>query len=79
MARCLRVPKELGESVRSALMDAGLLDPDHRIGREGDHILIPVLCDRFDGYEAENAVLAENERKITDYRELLPEDMRDSL
>ncbi len=79
MARCLRVPKELGESVRSALMDAGLLDPDHRIGREGDHILIPVLCDRFDGYEAENAVLAENERKITDYRELLPEGMRDSL
>lgn len=79
MARCLRVPKEQGESVRSALMDAGLLDLGHRIGRDGDHILIPVLCSSFDGYEAEQAVLAENERRITDYRELLPESMRESL
>ena len=79
MARCLRVPKELGESVRSALMDAELLDLGYRIGRDGDHILIPVLCDSFGGYDAEQAVLAENERRITDYRDLLPESMRELL
>lgn len=79
MARCLRVPKERGESVRSALMAEGLLDPGRRIGRDGDDLLMPVLCDSFMEYEAEDADLPENEERVTDYRDLLPAEMRGSL
>lgn len=70
MARCVRVPKEDGESVRSRLMEEGLLDVSYRIGFEDGCLLIPVTSD-VEGYETEERELRPQERPAGDYRELL--------
>lgn len=80
MARCIRVPRRNGEPVRRQLLDGGLLDPDFRIGCDGDDLLIPVLA-RVDGYAIEEAELRPQDRPVGDYRALLkvPDELRDLL
>lgn len=70
MARCIRVPVAEGEGVRKRLIEAGLLDLDHRIRAEGGSLCIPVLADSFEGYRAETADVPEQPRRETDYKEL---------
>ena len=70
MAKCIRVPKSEGEPIRRALMEEGLLDMDYRIGSEGDSILMPVLCDGYRGYAAEEAELRPSNRGETDYKDI---------
>ncbi|MDC7950918.1 class I SAM-dependent methyltransferase family protein [Methanomassiliicoccaceae archaeon COG_1] len=70
MARCIRVPAAEGEGVRKRLIEAGLLDLDHRIRAEGGSLCIPVLADSFEGYRAETADVPEQPRRETDYKEL---------
>ncbi len=81
MARCIRVPRAEGESIRKALMDEGLLDLAHRIGSDRDGILIPVLCDGFRGYPAVDAELRPSEHGETDYKNIaaVPEDLKELL
>ncbi len=81
MTRCIRVPKREGEGVRSALFSEGLLDLGARIRSDGDHLLIPVLCDSYGGYEAVDAEMQEQTHRPTDYREVadIPEGLRDIL
>lgn len=81
MTRCLRVPKREGESARSALADAGVLDLRHRIGSDGECLLIPVTCDSFGDYEVTEAALEELEREPRDYRDIaeVPKELREML
>lgn len=78
MAKCIRVPKREGENVRSRLMAEGVLNLRARIGSDGGYLLIPILCDEFEGYEVVDAELKEQEEKITDYRDLVhvPSDLK---
>lgn len=81
MVRCIRVPRSEGEGIRKALMEDGLLDMDFRIGSDGDGILIPVLCDAYRGYVAEEADLRPSNRGETDYKTLVevPDGLRGLL
>ncbi len=81
MVRCIRVPRSEGEGIRRALMEDGLLDLDFRIGSDGDGILIPVRCDAYRGYAAEEADLRPSNRGETDYKALVdvPEELRELL
>lgn len=81
MTRCVRVPKAEGEAVRSSLAAEDLLDLGARIRSEGGFLLIPVLCDSYQGYEVVEAEMAVQERRPTDYREVakVPEELRDLL
>lgn len=81
MAKCIRVPKREGESARSRLMADGMLNLRARIGSDGDHLLIPILCDEYDGYEVVDAELREQEQKVTDYRDLVdvPPELKELL
>ncbi len=79
MVRCIRVPKVEGNAVRMRLKDLDVLDPDTRIGKDGDHLLIPILADSFEDYEVCDRDLEHIDRKITDYRLYLPEEVRDIL
>ncbi len=65
------VPLKEGEEARSWIMQLGLLDLDHRIQREGDHLLIPVTGDGDIGYPLTEAELEPVKRRETDYRSLL--------
>ncbi len=80
MVRCIRVPKREGEVVRSRLLEEGVLDIAHRIGSDGDFLILPVL-DSVPGYEDFDSELREQERPAGDYREnlRLPEDLRELL
>ena len=78
MVLCVRVPKSDGNPVRISLKERGLLDITHRIGRDGDSLLIPVTGP-VDGYEMTEAELEGNEHRETDYRMLLPEWSRSHL
>ena len=79
MVRCIRVPKSEGNPVRIRLKDEGLLNIDAKIRAEGEHLLIPILSDSFDSYEVLDADLEAIEHQETDYRNLLPEEIRDIL
>lgn len=81
MTRCLRVPKKEGESVRCALVDAGVLDLRHRISSDGDCLLIPITCDSFGDYEVIEETFEELEQKPRDYRDIaeVPEELREIL
>lgn len=80
MVMCIRVPKRDGEPVRRRLMDEGLLDPDFRIGSDGDCLLIPVTGPA-EGFDAEEADLRPAERPVGDYRHILhlPEGLQELL
>ncbi|AGI48117.1 putative methyltransferase [Thermoplasmatales archaeon BRNA1] len=81
MSRCVRVPKSEGEQVRKALMDGGILDHRHRIGADGDFLLIPILADSYEGYEVVDFELGEQPRQETDYKAVakVPDDIRAML
>ena len=79
MVRCIRVPRREGNQARMALKEADMLDIDHRIRQDGDHLLIPITSDSFGEYEVTDADLPVIEHTITDYRLLLPESVRDVL
>ncbi len=70
MTRCIRVPKRDGEGVRSKLFEDGLLNLSAKIRPDGDSILIPVLCNSYMGYEAEDAEMQVQKQRPTDYREV---------
>ncbi len=80
MVRCIRVPKREGEVIRARLLDEGILDISHRIGSEGDYLLLPVL-DSVPGYEEFDSELREQERPAGDYRDnlKLPAELQDLL
>lgn len=79
MVRCIRVPKSEGNPVRIRLKDAGLLNLDARIRVDGDNLLIPILSDSFEDFDVTDADLEPIEHQETDYRKLLPEEIRDIL
>ena len=79
MVRCIRVPKEDGNPVRIRLKDADMLDLRHRITADGDSLLIPITGESFEDFPVEEAELRELEHQETDYRNLLPEDVRSVL
>ncbi len=80
MVRCIRVPKREGEIVRSRLLEEGVLDISHRIGSDGDFLLLPVL-DSVPGYEEFDTELRSQERPAGDYREnlRLPDGLQEIL
>ena len=79
MVRCIRVPKSEGNPVRIRLKDEGLLNLDARIRAEKNDLLIPILSDSYGDYEVVDADLEPIEHQETDYRKLLPEEIRDIL
>ena len=79
MVRCIRVPKSEGNPVRIRLKEEGKMNIDSRIRAEGDHLLIPILSDSFEDYEVLDEDLEIQEHQETDYRNLLPEEVRDIL
>lgn len=81
MTRCVRVPKREGEPVRSKLAAEGNLDLDSRIRADGDFLLIPILCDTFDGYEVVDAEMEGQGHRPKDYRDVaeVPEDLKGTL
>lgn len=81
MTRCVRVPKREGEPVRSKLAAEGNLDLDSRIRADGDFLLIPILCDSFDGYEVVDAEMEGQGHRPKDYRDVaeVPGDLREVL
>ena len=79
MVRCIRVPKSEGNPVRIRLKEEGLLNIDARIRADDDSLLIPILSDSFEGYEVLDEDLEILEHQETDFRNLLPEEIRDIL
>lgn len=71
MTRCIRVPKREGEGIRSRLLEAEVLDTKHKIRADGDFLMIPVLCDSFEGHEAEEFETDVIEVRPKDYKEIL--------
>lgn len=81
MTRCLRIPKSEGEPVRARLFSEGLLDLTARIKADGDYLLIPVTCESYGGYAIVEADTGVQERRPTDYREVVdvPDELRELL
>ncbi|MCK9323554.1 MAG: class I SAM-dependent methyltransferase family protein [Candidatus Methanomethylophilaceae archaeon] len=81
MVKCIRVLKKDGEPVRSKLISLGLLDLSFRIRSDGDHILLPVVCDSFEDYEIIDEELEVQKHMETDYRELIevPSELKEKL
>ena len=79
MVRCIRVPKSEGNPARLRLKDEGKLNFDAKIRAEGDYLLIPILSESFEDYEVLDEDLETQEHQETDYRNLLPEEIRDTL
>ncbi len=71
MPRCIRIPKKEGESVRARLIDADLLDRRYKIRADGDFLIMPVLCDSFEGYGTEEFEGEEQAIRPADYKEVL--------
>lgn len=71
MPRCIRVPKKEGESIRSRLADANLLDKRYKIRADGEFLEIPVLCDSFEGYESRDVEVEKRIIRPVDYKEVL--------
>ncbi len=63
------------------MRNEGALDLDSKISSDADCILIPILCDSFEGYEVIESSLEVQEHRETDYRELLkiPEGLKEEL
>jgi tRNA (guanine37-N1)-methyltransferase len=78
MARCIRVSKEKGESVRRQLISSGLLNTAVKIRADEDSILIPVSSDAFENYDVIDADLEPAEQRETDYRNIadVPDELR---
>lgn len=76
MVQCIRVPKRDGESVRTRLLDDGILDVSFRISAEDDSLLLPVLIP-VEGYETVERDLRPQDRPVGDYRSVL--DLPDGL
>lgn len=55
MTKCIRVPKNIGETVRSYLVSHGYLDIGSKIRVDNDYIFIPVVCDTIQGYKTIDA------------------------
>ncbi len=81
MVRCIRVPKSEAEPYRRGLLEEGLLDLGHRIRGDGDHLLLPCICDDYRGIKATDAELNEQVRPSGDYRLRVnvPEELRSLL
>ena len=81
MVKCVRVPKEDGESVRERLLSSDLLDRGAKIKADGGFILIPILSDNFESYEAVDANLEPTEMKERDYRNItaVPDELKEIL
>ena len=81
MAKCLRVPKSEGEPIRKGLLEEGLLDLEYRISGDGNDLLIPCLCDEYNGIRAEEAELRPQSRGEGDYRNIVdvPDELRELL
>jgi len=81
MAKCIRVPKRDGESVRSRLVSEDLLDLDSKIRSDGDYLLIPVRGDSIEGFEVIDCEMEVQEHKVLDYTEIVdvPEELRQYL
>ena len=81
MVQCVRVPKEDGERVKGRLISSGLLDKGAKIKADGNHILIPILSDRFEDHETLDADLEPTDMKERDYRNVaaVPDELKDIL
>ncbi|MCL2296559.1 MAG: class I SAM-dependent methyltransferase family protein [Methanomassiliicoccaceae archaeon] len=81
MPACIRVPKKEGERVRADLLSKGMLDIRRKIGSDERSLIIPILGERYEGYETVEADLELLEQTPTDYKEMLeiPEDLRQEL
>lgn len=79
MVNCIRVPKAEGNPVRLRLRAADMLDLDHRIACEGNELIMPIKGDSFEDFIVFDHELEELEHLETDYRMLLPEEIRDIL
>lgn len=82
MVRCLKVPLDRGEEIRSELRQKGMLDLSHTIVRDGDHLLIPIVGEAaYQGLEVKDRDLPPIPRKETDYRKLtkIPDELIGSL
>ncbi len=79
MVRCIRVPKSEGNPVRIRLKEEGLLNIDAKIRADGDFLYIPILSESFEDYDVLDEDLETIEHQETDYRNLLPEEIRDIL
>ena len=78
----VRVVKEEGESTRKRLLSNAQLDISRKVGREGRHLLIPVLtADGLDDLEVLDCELEEQETVETDYRSAchIPEELKAAL
>jgi len=75
MVKCIRVPKNDAESVRSKLIALGLLDRDYRIQSDNSDVLIPILLCKFEEFSSEDVEMERIEHKETDYRNLLNMDV----
>ena len=71
MRKCILVPKRDGERVRAELISKGILDAGRKIGFDDRFLLMPILTDKYEGYEVTEADLEHQEHIPTDYRELL--------
>lgn len=83
-APALRVPRDEGEALRRQLAQAGLLRTDLAIGRDGDHLLLPLTEEDPDldlDHPIVEADLEVRERGPDSYRDLLdlPEDLQAKL
>lgn len=79
MVTCIRVPRHDGNSARLMLKEKGALDVGHKILNDGDFLFIPITCGNLDGYEIFDRDLEPIERRESDYRAFLPEEIRDRL
>ena len=79
MVRCIKVPKPEGNPVRIRLKEEGILNTDAKIRADGDYLFIPILSESFESYEVTDEDLEIIEHQETDYRNLLPEEIREIL
>ena len=81
MPACIRVPKKEGEHVRADLLSKGMLDTKRKISSDEHFLTIPILGDKYEGYEAVEADLEHLEQVPTDYKEVLdiPEELKPEL
>ncbi|MCQ2053319.1 MAG: class I SAM-dependent methyltransferase family protein [archaeon] len=79
MTRCIRVPKSEGNTIRIKLNEIGLLNLNVKICVDRDMLLIPILSESYMDYEVCDKELEVLARRETDYRNLLPKEIRNLL
>ncbi|MCQ2086002.1 MAG: class I SAM-dependent methyltransferase family protein [archaeon] len=79
MVKCVRVPKKDANSVRIRMKLDNILDPYYEIRAEQDNILIPLIGSYYENYDIVEADLKVLKREETDYKALLPVDVRNLL